>query len=186
MPAHGLAVEPDLAGDGRDGVTLVLQVVDQDDRERLVSPPLLVGLRRRSWRQRWTRVSTANGGHSVARIDAATAQVSPLERRGEALDLPADAGASVSVAQVARRHALNANLIFKCHRKAGLPAGSVRGEPDRAAASGLLWLRCHLPSADAVAPDRAGTPRTRPARPCAGRQIWRSLAALPAEPDFRA
>jgi hypothetical protein len=31
VPAHGLAVEPDLAGDGRDGEPLPLQVVDQDD-----------------------------------------------------------------------------------------------------------------------------------------------------------
>ena len=38
-------------------------------------------------------VSTASGGHSVARIDAASAQVSPLGRRGEALDLPADESA---------------------------------------------------------------------------------------------
>ena len=58
-------------------------------------------------------VSTANGGHSVARIDAASAQVPPLERRGEVLDLPGDESPGVSVAQVARRHALNANLIFK-------------------------------------------------------------------------
>src|SRR5215217_7533949 len=61
-------------------------------RERLVSPPLLIGLCGRSWPGRWAKVSTPNGGHSVGRIDAATAQVSPLERRGEALDLPADAG----------------------------------------------------------------------------------------------
>ena len=37
--------------------------------ERLVSPPLLIGLRRRSWPGRWARVSTPKGGHSVARID---------------------------------------------------------------------------------------------------------------------
>ena len=57
-----------------------------------------------------------------------------------------------------------------CHRRAGLPAGSVRGEPDRTPAPGLHLLRGHLPGALAVAPDRAGTPRTRPARPCPGRQ----------------
>ena len=38
-------------------------------------------------------MSTAKGGHSVARIDAASAQVSPLERRGEALDPPGDKSA---------------------------------------------------------------------------------------------
>ena len=62
-------------------------------RERPGSPPLLIGLRRRSWPRRWARVSTAKGGHSVARIDAASAQVSPLERRREALDLPGDKSA---------------------------------------------------------------------------------------------
>ena len=31
VPAHGLAVEPDLASDGGDGEPLPLQVVDQDD-----------------------------------------------------------------------------------------------------------------------------------------------------------
>jgi hypothetical protein len=61
--------------------------------ERLVCPPLLIGLARRSWSRRWARVSTPDGRHPVARIDAASAQVPPLERRGEALDLPADAGA---------------------------------------------------------------------------------------------
>jgi hypothetical protein len=35
-------------------------------------------------------VSTAKGGYFRARIDTASAQVSPLERRGEALDLLAD------------------------------------------------------------------------------------------------
>ena len=38
-------------------------------------------------------MSTAKGGHFRARIDAASAQVSPLERRGEALDLPGDESA---------------------------------------------------------------------------------------------
>ena len=61
--------------------------------ERLVCPLLLIGLGRRSWSRRWTRVSTVIGGHSVAGIDAASAQVPPLERRGEALDLPGDKGA---------------------------------------------------------------------------------------------
>src|SRR4051812_42510328 len=61
--------------------------------ERLVSPPLLIGLGRRSCPRRWTRVSTAKGGHFRARIDAASTQVSPLEWRGEALDLPGDQSA---------------------------------------------------------------------------------------------
>ena len=61
--------------------------------ERLVSPPLLIGFRRRSCPRRWARVSTAKGGHSFARIDAASAQVPSLERRGEALDLPGDESA---------------------------------------------------------------------------------------------
>ena len=62
-------------------------------RKRPVFPPLLIGLRSRSWLRRWARVSTANGGHFVARIDAASAQISPLERRGEALHLPGDESA---------------------------------------------------------------------------------------------
>src|SRR5688572_22212445 len=57
------------------------------------SPPLLIGLRRRSCPRRWARVSTANGGHFLARTDAASAQVSMLERRGEALDMPGDTSA---------------------------------------------------------------------------------------------
>src|SRR3954467_12819487 len=61
--------------------------------ERPVSPPLLIMLRRRSWRRRWARVSTAKGGHFLARTDAASAQVSLLERRGEALELPGDESA---------------------------------------------------------------------------------------------
>src|SRR3954454_791660 len=65
----------------------------QISRERLVCPLLLIGLRRRSWSRRWARVSTAKGGHSVARIDAASAQVSALGRRREALGLPADESA---------------------------------------------------------------------------------------------
>src|SRR3954469_15174532 len=64
-----------------------------DAGERLVSPPLLIGLGRRSCPRRWTRVSTAKGGHFRARIDAASTQVSPLEWRGEALDLPGDQSA---------------------------------------------------------------------------------------------
>ena len=48
--------------------------------ERLVCPLLLIGLGPRSWSRRWTRVSTVIGGHSVAGIDAASAQVPPLER----------------------------------------------------------------------------------------------------------
>jgi hypothetical protein len=38
-------------------------------------------------------VSTPKGGHFVAQIDAESAQVSPLERRGEVLDLPRDESA---------------------------------------------------------------------------------------------
>lgn len=32
VPAHGLAVEPQLPGDGRDRPPLPLQIMDQDDR----------------------------------------------------------------------------------------------------------------------------------------------------------
>ena len=56
--------------------------------------------------------------------------------------------------------------------------------PASCAPSGLHLLRGYLPGALAVAAYRAGTPRSRPARPCAGRQIWRSLAALSAKPDL--
>ena len=58
-------------------------------------------------------MSTAKGGHSVAGIDAASAQVSPLERREKRSICRETRAPGVSVAQVARRHALNANLIFK-------------------------------------------------------------------------
>ena len=50
------------------------------ESERLACPPLLIWLGRRSWSRKWTRVSTVIGGHSVAGIDVASAQVPPLER----------------------------------------------------------------------------------------------------------
>jgi hypothetical protein len=87
-------IEGDLDGAVRDSpIWRAKEALLRSVRERLVSPPLLIGLRRRSWPRSWARVSTPNGGHSVARIDAASAQVPPLGRRGEALDLPADKGA---------------------------------------------------------------------------------------------
>ena len=48
-----------------------------------------------------------------SRIDAASAQVPPLERGGEALDLPGDKGARRVGGAGGARHALNANLIFR-------------------------------------------------------------------------
>ena len=61
-----------------EGLTLDA-VAERLGGERLVSPPLLIGLRRRTWPLVWTRVSTTNGGHFRARIAAVSAQVSPLE-----------------------------------------------------------------------------------------------------------
>jgi Transposase C of IS166 homeodomain/zinc-finger binding domain of transposase IS66 len=57
--------------------------------------------------------------------------------------------------------------------------------PDGASPHGLLGLRLLHAGAAAVAPDRARQAGTGTARPCAGQQIRRSPAALPAKPDIR-
>jgi transposase len=55
---------------------------------------------------------------------------------------------------------------------------------DHSPAHGLLPLRGHITSAAAIAPDRTGSPRPRPAGACVGQQVRRSLAALPPEPNL--
>ena len=87
-----------------------------------------------------------------------------IRRRAEGCQAQAAAGAPAAPGDRAlarrglwrvRRQAQNAG---RGGHEAGLPAGSVRGEPDRAPAPGLHLLRGHPPGALAVAPDRAGRP----------------------------
>ena len=58
-------------------------------------------------------------------------------------------------------------------------------EPDRAAADGLLGRRLLHPSPVAKPPYRTQASGTGSARACAGQQICRPSAALPAKPDLR-
>ena len=58
-------------------------------------------------------MSTFGSGHSGAFFHGPASQAPALERRRKAFDLLSEQGAGVSVAQVARRYAMNANLIFK-------------------------------------------------------------------------
>ena len=72
----------------------------------------------------------------------------------------------------------------RCHRGARLYPRAVSGNPPCPAEICLPVLRCDHPGAGAGSADAARARRTRHARASLGVKIYRSLAALSAEPDL--
>lgn len=72
----------------------------------------------------------ANGHLEALEGEHEGAEEAVLVRRKEALDLPTDTGARVSVAQVARRHAMNSNQIFTWLRDQRFPPAEVDASGD--------------------------------------------------------